>query len=117
VIGPVTLPDRFPGECNGTRFDQLARGDGTMKKILIAALGLGLAAGPVAAATMPYPEKAESQVRVSGHVNTGIVEPEVPLKEEAEMLTDEDKIFVGSDQALAFNSDVDSSFILKTPNR
>ena len=89
-----------------------------MKKILIAALGLGLAAGPVAAATMPFPEKAESQVRVSGHVNSGAVKPEVPLKEEAEMLTDEDStVFVGGNHALAFNGDVESTIILDTPNR
>jgi hypothetical protein len=90
-----------------------------MKNILIATIALGLAAGPVAAATMPFPEKAEAQVRTSGYVNSGAVEPELPLKEQDEMLVDEgnsSSIFVGSNHALAAN-DADSSFILKTPNR
>lgn len=90
-----------------------------MKKILIATFALGLVAGPVAAATTPFPEKAEAQVRTSGYVNSGAVDFELPLKEQDEMLVDEgnsSSIFVGSSQALAAN-DVESSFILKTPNR
>lgn len=86
-----------------------------MKKILIATLALGLVAGPALAA--PFPEKAESKVRVAGSINSGIVTPEVPLKQADQMLPDDGVVGTfDSEHALAVN-DASTPFYLKTPNR